>query len=170
MDFASENIKVDIGGKGNVASLKRDFIYTSIEEIATLPALEADDNLMADAITMRAAAGQTTAGKFAKIEGSEVDCDYKCEALGEGDNNAGVKVSVKLFINGKSSKASHLLMKLRNRRLALVVTERDGTKVFIYDITLKYGAQVNPKKGYMLEGETTMADEPPVITSALIMA
>lgn len=167
MAFGSVNIAVDLAGKSNVASLKRDLYYTSIEEIATIPALETDDNLLADALTMRASSGAVPAGKFAKIEASELDCDYKCEALGEGDNNAGFKVSVKAFINGKSSVASNLLMRLRNRRLALVVTEKNGDQIFIYDITLKYGSQVNPKRGYMLEGETIVADEPPVITAAI---
>jgi hypothetical protein len=178
MDFILKDIEVDIAGKSNPASLKKDIFFTTIDQITTIPPLDADSNQISAPLGMRlpiapnAAAmppiAEVKAGKFAKISASELDLDFKVDRVGEGDNHAGFKVMVKAFINGKTARASFLLAQLRNRRLALVVTEKDGTHYFIHDIILHYGSQVNPKRGYALEGDVILSEEPPVIISPLV--
>lgn len=178
-DFLLKDIEVSIAGKSNPASLKRDLYFTSIDQIVGVPPLDSESNSISAPLSMRPAVAanpsatppvvEVKAGKFAKIVASELDLDFKVEKLGEGDNHAGFKVMVKAFINGKSPNASYLLSQLRNRRLALVVTEKDGTRYFIFDIILHYGAQVNPKRGYTLEGDTILSEEPPVYTGPIVL-
>lgn len=172
MDFEAKTIQVSIAGKSNPAGLKRDLFYTSLDQVVAIPLLDTQSNSIGIALGMRPAVtanpnatppiAEVKAGKFAQISASEMDSDFKCEPLGEGDNHAGFKVMVKAFINGKDGKASYLLGQLRNRRLILIVTEKDGTRYLINDITLKYGSQVNPKRGYSLEGEVILSEEPPI--------
>jgi hypothetical protein len=184
-EFLVQDIEVNIAGKSNPASLKRDLFYTEFAQVSGIPALDADQNQISSALGMRpavaaiaannsttpptAAVAAVPSGKFAKITASEIDLDFKVEPLGEGDNHAGFKVMVKAFLNGKTPRASKLLADLRNRRLVLIVVEKDGTKYLIVDIYLKYGSQVNPKRGYSLEGEVILADEPPVYTGPVVV-
>lgn len=178
MDFIPQNIEIDIAGKSNPSSLKKDFYYTDLKSVINIPPTDAGSNRISTAIGMRPAVAAdptatppvvaVTAGKFARIATSEVDMDFKVERVGEVDNHAGFKVSVKMFINGKSPEASHNLSLLRNRRLILIVFEKDGTRYIIEDIILHYGSQVNPKRGYNLEGETILSEEPPVYTGPIV--
>lgn len=184
-DFLIQDIEVDIAGKSNTASLKKDILFTTLEQIVGIPPLDSGSNSITAPIVMRLAKAAVAAnpsatppveaqaavlaGKFVKIVASDLDLDFKVEALGEGDNHAGFKVMVKAFVNGKSPKASYLLGQLRNRRLALIVIEKDGTRYLIHDIMLKYGSQVNPKRGYNLEGEVILSEEPPVILGSVVM-
>ena len=174
-DFILSDIEVDIAGKSNAALLKKTVYFTAIDQIASVPPMDAGLNQISMPIVMQPAvpAGTNTAavpaGRFAKIVASEMTGDFKVEKLGERDNHAGFKVTVKLFVNGKSAAASYLLSQLRNRRLALIVEERDGTRYLIYDIFLNYSAEVTPKRGYTLDGEAEYSDEPPVYTGPIVL-
>jgi hypothetical protein len=175
MDMLIEDIEVDIRGKSNPASLKRTLYYTEYNNVVAVPALAVGANKITTALTMRSAVAVNLptvpvaipAGKFAKITASDIDLDFKVERLGEGDNHAGYKVMVKAFINGKTPEAATKFGELRNRRLYIIVEEKDGQRYLIEDIMLHSGSQVNPKRGYMLEGEVILSEEPPVITSPI---
>jgi hypothetical protein len=179
-EFILSDIEVDIAGKSNPASIKREIYYALISDIVTIPPLDGDKNQISVVLGMRpgVTANPTATppvlgvpgGRFAKITASEADIDFKCDKIGEGDNHAGFKVTVNAFLNGKTARASHLLAQLRHRRLALIVTEKDGQRYLIYDIILHYESQVNPKRGYHLKGETILSDEPPVYTAGIPVA
>jgi hypothetical protein len=176
-DFIPIEIGVDIRGKSNPSGIKKDFWYTNEDDISGVPVLLPTANKLSAALIMRAAVAAVAAtastpaiaarpvGAFAKIKGSEVDAKYDCKRLGEGDNHAGFRVTVSVFINGKTPEASYLFGQLRNRPLAVVVEEKDGQKYFIRSITLNHSTQTDPKRGYHLEGTVDVSDEPPVIDS-----
>lgn len=163
MEFVADDIVVDIRGKSNAAGLKKDIYYTGIDNIIAIPPLSSNANLISTAIEM-----YPLTGAFARIEASDMDLSYKCTRLGEGDNHAGFRVEVKAFINGKTAQASALLAKLRNRRLCLIVTEKDGQRVLIHDIILHYDAQVEPKRGYALSATVDVSDEPPYYSGPIV--
>lgn len=160
------NIKMYLEGTSNPASLKRKIHYVDARDVVTIPAVDSVSGIIVGNIML--AANVSPAVVWASIEGSDTDIDYKCEAVMEGDNFAGHKVSVKIFLNGAHSEIRANLASLRNRWLALIITERDGTRYFIPEIQMKYSKQVNPKRGYSLEGEIIMAYEPAPYSGALL--
>ena len=174
MDFLPQDISVDIRGKSNSASIKRHLFYTDLKSVVAIPSLDSDANQISTAISMRPAVAASNGnpavseGIFARIDASDMDADFKCEKLGEGDNHAGYKVHVKVFLNGQDAVASNLLSKLRNRPLVLIVTQKTGARRLINDIILHPSSQVNPKNGYHLEGEVILADEPPFFTGPIV--
>lgn len=161
------NIKMYMEGESNPASLRREMYYVERDDVVTLPAVDPTANAIVAPIVLKTVAPAPTV-VWAQIFGSDADIDYKCEAIMEGDNFAGHKVSVKIFLNGAHRGARAILAGLRNRWLTMIIVEKDGLRYLIPEIQVKYTKQVNPKRGYMLEGEIIMVDEPALYNGALI--
>lgn len=160
-------------GGGNTPGLKTKIYVACVDEVATIPAVDASSLIVSTDITMRAAdAGPPAiaAGTFKEWSISKINGTWTVEAVGEGENIS-YNVTVNAFINKISASKSYILNSATGGEFIVIAEDKNGQKRLVGDIddgcSIKVGEQTNDANGYPVVIEWTVNHLPYFYTGSI---